>query len=561
MGRVGGNLVSHLVGFGDYSIRQNSVMQGSMAGVHGKNSSFDATGAARIRIRRRECIGVVNAPADPSAFNSTTLRIQATNSTIAPWGSGIARLFQEYRLKGGVFSFESTFSNYSAAGPLGSVVMATQYNAADRPFQDIDAMLNSAFRTSGNPSENMNHGLECDPELQGAEYLKCRNNANDWSTQAPNNYDFGNFTIATIGLPDACANAQVGRLYFTYDLELAMPRVADPLFSSRYREISTFMVSKAGMCGPGAGLVPLPSADDWTVQPRNFYYTPDASSASTPSNCQKSGAQFIGNCWGGCVAHDGQELSLAPAYNNQMALGNPPNPDEIVLFPPDTTGENQTWYEPGPLPNASRGQMVWVCGTPLMNDPDLGTAVTFNFRHGGWYEFTWTCPGAIWGMFPRIYDPDNTGAAAGWNCIVRNWFASEAPFYQGDEIPPYTTEGADTQYTHVLSNAPVETFTPKGTTLPPKFAKIFGTDGFPLEIRWRIKFNSSAPSRSIRFAGVRPPQEAAGPAPEEKCPDLYYFTEPDLQITPGTGAWTTSNGTPLPQWSIRFLGDDLTTGD
>lgn len=532
-----------------------------MAGLHGKDTSFDATGSARIRIKRRECIGVVNAPDDPASFSANVLRIQATNSTIAPWGSGIARLFQEYRIIGGVFSFESTFSNYSAAGPLGSVVMATQYNAADRPFQDIDAMLNSAFRTSGNPSENMNHGLECDPELQGAEYLKCRNNANDWSTQAPNNYDFGNFTIATIGLPAACAGSQVGRLYFTYDLELAMPRVADPLFSSRYREISTFMVSDFGVCGPGAGLVPATGAGPWTVNPRNMYYSPYSPTSTTASAPTKSGCQFVGNCWGGCTTQDGQELALAPAYNNQMELGNPPNPDEIVLFPPDITGENQTWYEPGSLPSSSRGQMVWVCGTPYMNDPDSGTAVTFNFRHGGWYEFTWTCPRAIWGMYPIVFQPTappTPTPIAGWNCVSQQWIASIAPFYEGDEIPAYTTEGADTQYTQVLSNAPPGTFTPEGATSPCTFSKVFGYDGFPLEIRWRIKFNSSAPSRSIRFAGVRPAQIVT--AGGVKSPDLYYFTEPDIaSATPPFNPLSKSTTTPL--WSVRFLGDDLTSGD
>lgn len=532
-----------------------------MAGVHGKNTSFDATGSARIRIKRRECIGVVNAPDDPASFSSTVLRIQATNSTIAPWGSGIARLFQEYRIIGGVFSFESTFSNYSAAGPLGSIVMATQYNAADRPFNDIDAMLNSAFRTSGNPSENMNHGLECDPHLQAAEFLRCRNNANDWSTCAPNNYDFGNFTIATIGLPAACANSQVGRLYFTYDMELALPRVADPLFSSRYREISTFMVSEAGMCGLGAGLMPANPADPWTVFPRRMYYNSQPTTTGTPLPPSKSGAQFIGNCWGGCVAQDGQTLPLVGAYNNQMDLGNPPNPDEIVLFPPDVTGENQTWYEPGSLPSSAKGQMVWVCGTPFMSDPDDGTAVTFNFRHGGWFEFTWLCPRAMWGCFPLIATPGATTATAGnWNCVAYAWNGSAAPFYQGDEIPAFTTEGADVQYTQVLSNAPEDTFTPEGTNVAAPFFKIFGTTGFPLEIRWRVKFNSSAPSRSIRFAGVRPPVVVATPTGGPiKAPDLYYFTQPDFA---GHNAqWPVAGGVTTPQWSVRFLGDDLTTGD
>ena len=563
LGRMGGGFVSHLVGFGDYTVRQNSVMQRSMAGVSGKDSSFDPTGSARIRLRRRECVGVINAPADPASFNSTTLRIQATNSTLMPWGGGIALLFQEYQFHGGVFSFESTFSNYSAAGPLGTVVMSTQYNAADRPFQDVDAMLNSAFRTSGNPSENLNHGLECDPNLQDAKFLKCRNHANDWSSQAPNNYDFGNFTIATVGLPAACANAQIGRLYFTYDLELLLPRVADPLIPSRFREISQFLVGQAGVIGTAeftpasSGGVVQPAT---TVLPKNLYYTIAGSYAATPTTVAKSGAQFIGNMWGGCTAYDGQQCSLTACYNNQLALGNPPNPNEIVMFPPDITGENQTWYEPATLPTSAQGQFVWVCGTPYCQDPDEGTAVTFNFRHGGWYELTFLCPQAMIGCFARAYCPTSpTATNIGlWNSVLNDWQGSSVPFFQGDEIPAYTTEGADMEYTQVLSNAPAECFTPKAGTTPPLFYKKFGDTGCPLEIKWKLRFNSSAPTRSIRFAGVRAPVTAAGSTDPQV--DLYYYGSP-RSSTPTTSGVTWPGGTVAPQWSVRFLGEDIATQD
>jgi hypothetical protein len=476
-----------------------------------------------------------------------------------PWGGSIALLFQEYQLHGGVFSFESTFSNYSAAGPLGTVVMSTQYNAADRPFQDVDAMLNSAFRTSGNPSENMNHGLECDPNMQDARFLKCRNNANDWSTQAPNNYDFGNFTIATVGLPAACANAQIGRLYFTYDLELLLPRIADPFVPSRFREISQFLVGGAGVIGTAqftpataAGVV----APAYTVLPKNLYYSIDASELAAPTVCSKSGAQFIGNMWGGCTAFDGQACAIRPCYHNQLELGNPPNPNEIVMFEPDTTGENQTWYEPAALPSDAQGQFVWVCGTPYCQDPDLGTALTFNFRHGGWYEISFLCPSAMIGCLASVYCSSATTQSeiGEWNTSMNSWSTSPRPLFEGDEIPGYTTEGADMEYTQVLSNAPKECFTPSGATTGPSFYKKFGDAGMPLEIKWKIRFNSSAPTRSLRFAGVRAAAVVAGnPHPQV---DLYYYSSPrpvTSVVLPG--------GVIAPQWSIRFLGDDITTQD
>merc|ERR1712058_220674 len=109
------------------------------------------------------------------------------------------------------------------------------------------------------------------------------------------------------------------------------------------------------------------------------------------------------------------------------------------------------------------------------------------------------------------------------------WLGSPLPFFEGDELPAYTTEGADVQYTSVLSNAPTECFTPKGGTTPATFFKKFGTEGCPLEIKYRIRFNSSAPTRSIRFAGVR----ANVTVPNDgSVTDLWYYRPPPFTALP-----------------------------
>lgn len=218
MGALGGEVLSQLTGRGDYQVKKNSIVH---AQVGPEGMSFSPEGSASVRIQKREFLGVLTADAaDPSAFRQMQYRLQGTDPKSYPWMSGIAQHFTEWELMGAIISYESTSSNYSSSMALGTVAIATQYNANELPYSDMTQMLQAAFHTRGNPSEDLIHGIECDPSLQVSERLFTRRPG---AKGGPNLYDHGVVTVATEGLPSAAAGEVIGRIYITYDVVLSIP--------------------------------------------------------------------------------------------------------------------------------------------------------------------------------------------------------------------------------------------------------------------------------------------------------------------------------------------------
>jgi hypothetical protein len=247
----GAGKLAEAVGFGDYEIKKNTLID-FLAGDNPnemKRFSF-GDGASVIRVQKREYLGPITAPAsNPEDFSMLQYRLQPTNSTTFPWLCKIAQLYTEYELKGAIVSFETTSSNYSATVGLGTVAIATQYNANMLSYSDMDSILQSAFHSRGNPSENILHGIECDPALQSSEKLFTRRPG---ASGPPNLYDHGVFYVATEGLPSGSAGVTLGRLYITYDVELSLPEL--PIQPPWLRDIaSSNMQSGTALeppCGP-----------------------------------------------------------------------------------------------------------------------------------------------------------------------------------------------------------------------------------------------------------------------------------------------------------------------
>jgi len=221
-----GNVLSKVTGMGDYTIHKNSIVERMPVGPTGeldKRFSFSDNGTATIRVKKREYLGQILAGANPGGYQQTQFRLQATDPATFPWMSTIANLFTEWRLVGGIISYESTSSNYASLVGLGTIAIATQYNSNMLPYADMDSVLQSAFHTRGNPSEDLIHGIECDPKLQASDRLFTRRPG---AAGPPNLYDHGVVTIATEGLDAAMgAGLSLGRAYFTYEVELSLPEL------------------------------------------------------------------------------------------------------------------------------------------------------------------------------------------------------------------------------------------------------------------------------------------------------------------------------------------------
>jgi hypothetical protein len=209
--RIGGG-ISKILGFGDYVVKSNSLTQAPQFGK--KNSSF--------RVKNREYVGDV---ISSTSFGSTSYNINPGNNVLFPWLSTLAAGYQQYKVNGMIFFFNSTSATAigSTNTALGSVIMATNYDVAEPAYSSKQAMLASYFSDSGPPSEDMVHAIECDPSSRPIDTLYVEQGGE--ASKDPDMFDLGLFQIATSG---AQAASNVGELWVSYDITFYKPRKGVP---------------------------------------------------------------------------------------------------------------------------------------------------------------------------------------------------------------------------------------------------------------------------------------------------------------------------------------------
>lgn len=223
LGAAAGTALSRITGVGDYKVKSNSIMTDTST-FSGEVPAFGRTDNS-TRVRHREFVTDVTIGETPAAFSNTSYVIQPGNATLFPWLSSLAQNYQQYRVHGMVFVFKSTTSDYSAAGALGKVALATNYNVRDSAFANMQELENAEFSVSGKPSLSRVHPIECAPE-NGVPLVKwVRDVSYDSSGGDDRLYDVGKFQLATQGLPAASANSIIGELWVTYDIEFFKPIV------------------------------------------------------------------------------------------------------------------------------------------------------------------------------------------------------------------------------------------------------------------------------------------------------------------------------------------------
>lgn len=220
LGRRLGAGLSSISGYGDYSVRSNSLSTVStsvdMVPQFVKNDHS-------VRVVHREFIKDLVVPGDPTAFTNVDYLINPANANLFPWLARMAKQYSQYKIHGMVFSFKSMSSEYANAGPLGTVVMATNYNAVDRPYINKLEMENSEFAVSTKPSQSLIHAIECDPSVTGLSVLYVRDPVYDTTDTSDRRfYDYGRFQVATTGLQGVAA-ATLGELWVSYDIEFMKP--------------------------------------------------------------------------------------------------------------------------------------------------------------------------------------------------------------------------------------------------------------------------------------------------------------------------------------------------
>lgn len=224
IGKMAGSGLSAITGYGDYAV--SSVSSNTLSTV---STSVDMVpqfvrNEHSVRVRHREFIRDLVVPTNPLEFNLQDEVINPANRNLFPWLNQMAKQYSQYKIHGMVFTYKTMSSDYAASGPLGTVFMATNYNALDRPFASKIELENSEFAVSTKPSQSLIHAIECDPKVSGVDILYVRDPTYDTTGELSDRrfYDYGRFQVGTQGLPGVVGNT-LGELWVSYDIELIKP--------------------------------------------------------------------------------------------------------------------------------------------------------------------------------------------------------------------------------------------------------------------------------------------------------------------------------------------------
>lgn len=220
LGQKAGSLFRSITGLGTYKVNRNSLVSAQASDPPVVSNTTSAT-----RVQHREFIKDISGS---QLFEIQTFEVNPGIATTFPWLASVASCFEEYRMHGILFEFKSTSADAlnSTNTALGTVIMATEYNPLHPPFANKREMENYVYSTSNAPSMSALHPLECARDVTVLDELFVRNTPVVGSDLRFS--DLGKFQLATVGMQ---ANAVIGELWVTYDIELLKPKLPDSFVS------------------------------------------------------------------------------------------------------------------------------------------------------------------------------------------------------------------------------------------------------------------------------------------------------------------------------------------
>lgn len=176
-----------------------------------------------------EYIGSVSSPSAANDFASQTYGINPGDAGTFPWLATLANSFEEYSWLRLSFLYKTTSSDAvvstSTSLNMGLVILGTQYNSNAPAFTTRQQMELYQGTMSTKPSLSATHYVECRRNLTPYQTLYIRPNThflNDTSMGPLQNYDIGQFTIATSGVTPGV----VGELWARYVVVLKKPKLS-----------------------------------------------------------------------------------------------------------------------------------------------------------------------------------------------------------------------------------------------------------------------------------------------------------------------------------------------
>lgn len=226
---VGGAIgrgVAAITGRGDYMVTDNSIIKSGFSGIDVSKDTLPQFNRSQhtVRVSHREYFANLRVPASGANYINRSFTLNPGNAELFPWLSTLAKQYQQYKIRGMVFEYKSNTSDYAAAGPLGAVGIATNYNINELPFQTLVQFENSEYAVVTKPSRDIIHAIECAPRTGRDDFLFVRDagNIDPLLVSDPRFYDFGRVQVMTDGLPGN-EGELLGQLWVSYDIEFTKP--------------------------------------------------------------------------------------------------------------------------------------------------------------------------------------------------------------------------------------------------------------------------------------------------------------------------------------------------
>lgn len=205
-----------------FGSRSTNIYRKKAMGVLGTQSITVNKGHHSTLVTREEFIVDISGSA---AFNNTAFRINAADSDTFPWLSAIAENFEFYQFKKLEFMYKTSSGEVvSGTNPaIGKVMLATNFDASEPPFQSKYQMENYTGCASGPAYQNtITHTVNLSTTSRKSLPIKSFYTSPAPPTQLSDRhlYDLGTFQIATSGMPSINV---VGELWVRYSCELSKP--------------------------------------------------------------------------------------------------------------------------------------------------------------------------------------------------------------------------------------------------------------------------------------------------------------------------------------------------
>lgn len=202
-------------------------------------------GAGRVRVKHKEYLGDIYSA---TTFTNVSLKINPGEETTFPWLSQMAKSFEEYKMNKLSFIYKSMSSDAvlssAASSALGTIIMATDYDASDDLFTTKFEMENNFKTVSGKPSISFKHRVECKQNVMKKLFVRTENNL----TADPRFTDIGNFQVAVQGCQ--ATGGVIGELWVEYDCSLSKPQFISGMETASAHFQTSYAAAAAAVAAP-----------------------------------------------------------------------------------------------------------------------------------------------------------------------------------------------------------------------------------------------------------------------------------------------------------------------